>query len=270
MPIIDPNGIQLYYEELGDASKPPLLLIMGITAPGSVWYDHAKAWQKDFRCILVDNRGVGKSDKPKGPYTTAQMADDCAGLLETLNLENVSVAGVSMGGTIALKLAVRHPKLIKSLLLMCPWARCDNKAKAIFEHMMVCKARFRPEEFSHYIQLLIYSKASWDNEETVKELAEGRAADAIGDNQQPLHGLEGQAYACINHNVYDKLGSISQPTFIVGGEEDEFTPKWMAEEINAAMPNAELYLYPKSGHIFHFENLNDFNQRALNWLSAHK
>jgi pimeloyl-ACP methyl ester carboxylesterase len=266
MPIIKANGIDLYYEEKGDKNKPPLLLIMGITAPGSVWYAHAEEWEKEFRCIIVDNRGVGQSDKPKGPYSTEQMADDYASLLEHLSLEDVLVAGVSMGGTIALQLAIRHPKKVKSLVLMCPWARCDNKAKAIFQHMMKCKARFRPEEFSHYIQLLIYSKASWDNPLIYNELEEGRAADAIGDMQQPLHGLEGQAWACINHNVLNNLSSIKQPTIVFGGEEDEFTPNWMAHEIVEAMPYAELFLYPKSGHIFHFENLEDFNHRSLNWL----
>lgn len=269
MPIVKSNGINLYYEEHGSVSNPPLLLIMGITAPGSVWNAHVDDWKKEFRCILFDNRGVGKSEKPAGPYSTEQMADDCAGLLDSLNLKNVLVAGVSMGGTIALQLAIRHPAKVKSLLLMCPWARCDNTAKAIFQQMMLCKARFRPEEFSHFIQLLIYSKASWDDEKNYEELAEGRAAEAINENQQPLHGLEGQAYACINHYVLNKLASIPHPTLVIGGEEDKFTPRWMAEEIVSEMPNAELYLYPKAAHIFHFENLEDFNMRAKTWLLQH-
>lgn len=269
MAIIKSNGIDIYYEELGDASLPPLLLIMGITAPGSVWYDHAKEWSKKFRCIIVDNRGVGKSEKPAGPYTTALMADDYAGILDHLGLENVSVAGVSMGGTIALQLAIRHPNKVKSMILMCPWARCDNKAKATFELMVNCKDRFTPAQFSHFVQQLIYSKASWDDPKIAQELAEGQAAAAIDENQQPLHGLEGQAAACVNHNVLNDLPTILQDTLVIGGEDDQFTPKWMAEEIVEAMPNAELYLYPKAGHIFHFEHLKDFNQRTLNWLLAH-
>jgi pimeloyl-ACP methyl ester carboxylesterase len=266
MPIIKANGINLFYEERGIKTNPPLLLVMGITAPGFVWYAHVEEWEKQFRCIIVDNRGVGQSDKPKGPYSTEQMADDYAALLDHLNLENVCVAGVSMGGTIALQLAIRHSKKVKALLLMCPWARCDNRAKAIFHHIMTCKARFRPEEFSHYIQHLIYSRKSWDDPKIYQELAEGRDADAIGENQQPLHGLEGQAWACINHNVLDQLSFIQQPTIVFGGTEDEFTPNWMALEIVEKITNAELFLYPESGHIFHFENLEDFNQRSLTWL----
>ncbi len=268
MPLVKANGIQLFYEERGDASKPPLILVMGITAPGSVWYAHSENWEKEFRCIIVDNRGVGLSDKPAGPYTTAQMADDYAALMDVLEIAQARVVGVSMGGTIALQMAIRHPGKVKAMILMCPWARCDNTAKAIFEQMMLAKARFRPEEFSHFIQLLIFSKASWDDDEKVKELSEGRDLDAIGKNQQPLHGLEAQAYACMTHDVLTDLPKINQPTLIVGGAEDKFTPKWMAEEIHETLPNSELFLYPTAGHIFHFEHLEDFNKRAKKWLLA--
>ena len=151
MPFIKTNGINLYYEEHGKGE--PLLMIMGITAPGAVWEKHLDYWKQSFRCIIVDNRGVGQSDKPAGPYTSSMMADDCAGLLKHLGLEKVRVAGVSMGTIIAQQLAYRHPNLVKSMVLMCPWARCDNTAKDIFRHMVEIKARLKPDEFSRYIQL---------------------------------------------------------------------------------------------------------------------
>ena len=91
MPIVQTNGIDMYYAEAGDG--PPLLMIMGITAPGSVWEAHADAWKAHFRCIMPDNRGVGRSSKPGGSYTSARMADDMAGLLDALELERVRVVG---------------------------------------------------------------------------------------------------------------------------------------------------------------------------------
>lgn len=188
MPTINTNGINLYYEERG--SGDPLLLIMGITASGSVWEKHAAYWEKDFRCITVDNRGVGLSDKPPGPYTTAQMADDYAGLLEALQIREVRVVGCSMGSAIAQQLTIHYPERVRSLVLMCPWARCDNTTQAIFQHMMNCKARLRPEEFNLFIQLLIYSKYSWDNKTMFNELEEGRKHAAVEPLPQPLHGLE--------------------------------------------------------------------------------
>lgn len=269
MPFTQTNGINFYYEERGLHSATPLLMIMGITAPGTVWEPHTAFFEKKFRCIVGDNRGVGLTDKPEGEYTTAMMADDYVGLLYELKIENAHVIGCSMGSTIAQQLAIRHPDKVKSLVLMCPWARCDNTAKAIFQHLINCKAKFSPEEFSLYIQLLIYSKASWDDVKMAAELEQGRKDAYLDPNPQPLHGLEGQAAACINHSVLTELGSVSQPTLIIGGREDIFTPVWMAEEITATMPNAELFLYEKSGHAFHFENIENFNNRVTDWLLIH-
>ncbi|MFH5834429.1 alpha/beta fold hydrolase, partial [Halalkalibaculum sp. DA384] len=107
MPYAETNGIQLYYEQRG--SGEPVILIMGITAPGQVWEDHASFWEQEFRCIQVDNRGVGRSEKPEGPYTMGQMADDYAGLMDHLNISKAAVVGVSMGSPIAQQLALRHP-----------------------------------------------------------------------------------------------------------------------------------------------------------------
>ena len=266
MPFTTANGIRIYYEERGPKTAEPLLLIMGITAPGSVWEPHVAYWEQYFRCIVVDNRGVGQSDVPPGPYTTAQMADDYAGVLDKLNIAKTKVVGVSMGSTIAQQLALRHPEKVSALVLMCPWARCDNAAKGIFGHIVNCKRSFKPSQFSLYIQLLIFSKASWDNESVATELAEGRAAADLDENPQTFQGLEAQAAACINHNALADLPKITQPTFVIGGKEDIFTPEWMAQEVTNAIPNAQLFLYEKCGHAFHFEAVDDFNVRVRDWL----
>ena len=265
MPVVNTNGISMYYEERG--SGEPLLLIMGITAPGAVWEKHAAYWEKSFRCIVADNRGVGQSDKPPGPYTTAQMADDYAGLLDALGIQEARVVGCSMGSTIAQQLAIRHPEKVRSLVLMCTWARCDNTAKAIFQHMMHCKARLRPEEFSLFIQLLIYSKPSWDSDAMHAELEEGRRQTALDPQPQPLHGLEGQAAACITHDTLSRLGEIQKPALVIGGKDDVFTPSWMAEEVAEAIPNAQLHLYDNCGHAFHWERIEDFNPFVNQWLT---
>jgi pimeloyl-ACP methyl ester carboxylesterase len=267
MPLISTNGIQLHYTEQG--SGPPLLLIMGITAPGSVWAKHAEFWQQRFRCILPDNRGVGRSDKPAGPYDSGMMADDFAGLLTQLGISAAHVVGCSMGSTIAQQLALRHPAKVRSLVLMCPWARCDSYAAGIFEHMKILKARLRPEEFAQYIQLLIFSKATWDSEQDYQDLLQARRDAAIATDPQPLHGLEAQAAACVGHNVRSELGRILCPSLVIGGEADIFTPPWMAREVAAGIRGCELHLYPDAGHAFHWERLDDFNPRVLNWLLAH-
>ena len=266
MPHIETNGIKMHYTEQGDGD--PLLLIMGITAPGAVWEAHAEEWQKDFRCILGDNRGVGESDKPEGPYTSEMMADDYAGLLDELGIESARVVGCSMGSIIAQQLALRHPEKVKSAVLMCTWSRCDRYAVSVFEHMMNAKARLKPEEFMKFVQLLIFTKPFWDNDDCYQGIIDGQNDARLGAAPQPVHSMEAQASACINHDVYTNLGKIECPCLLIGGKDDIFTPAWMAEETAEAIPNSDLHLYDGAGHAFHWEKLDDFNPRVRDWLKA--
>ena len=266
MPKVESNGITMNYEVHGEGE--PVLCIMGITAPNAVWEAHVEVWSQQYQCITPDNRGVGESDKPPGEYTSAMMADDHAGLLDALGVESAHIVGCSMGSIIAQQMALRHPAKVKSLVLMCPWARCDDYAKSVFAHMEQIKAHLAPAAFMEYIQLLIFDKRSWDDPEFYESLLEGRKDASEDPNPQPLHGLAGQAAACVNHDVYADLGKISQPALVIGGENDIFTPRWMAEEIDAALPNSTLHLYPASGHAFHWENIDDFNPRVADFIKA--
>ncbi len=264
MPKIQTNGIKLYYKERGTGAA--LICIMGITAPGDVWELHIQEWEKHFRCIIVDNRGVGLSDKPTGPYSTEMMADDYAGLMDALNIEKALVVGCSMGSTIAQQLALRHPQKILGTILMCTWARCDNYAKSVFEHIKTIKARLTADEFMNYIQLLIFTKPYWDNEENRQAMITGNEEALLNINPQPLHALEAQADACINHNAFDQLKNIKSPCLIIGGKDDIFTPKWMAEETANEIPNSKLHLFDQAGHAFHWECLESFNKISTEWL----
>ncbi len=268
MPKVESNGIEINYE-LHGSSGAYVLCIMGITAPNEVWGDHVASWSQHFQCVTPDNRGVGDSDKPAGTYSSAMMADDHAGLLDQLGIDSAHIVGCSMGSIIAQQIALRHPSKVKSLVLMCPWARCDYYAKSVFRHIEVCKAHLTPADFMEWIQLLIFDKTSWDDPEFYQGMLDGRVAAAGNENPQPLHGLQGQAAACINHNTFDQLKTINAPTLIIGGENDIFTPRWMAEEIHDELPNSELYLYPQAGHGFHLENLEDFNQRVADFIKNH-
>ncbi len=266
MPHIKTNGIQMHYEERG--SGDPLILIMGITAPGALWEVHAEHWEQNYRCIMVDNRGIGKTDKPEGDYSSSMMADDYAGLMDALGIESAKVVGVSMGSIIAQQLCLRHSEKVKSAVLMCPWARCDEYAKSIFNHIEATFAHLTPVQFMEWIQLLIFAKPFWDNPDGYAGLLEGRTGFGIAPEPQPLVGLVGQSAACKSHNMISELGNISQKCLVIGGKDDIFTPLWMAEEVAGGIPECDTYFYDDAGHAFHFEYTEDFNQRVLDWLNA--
>src|SRR5208283_3232592 len=116
MSIVETNGIKMACQERGQGD--PLILIMGLGAPGSVWEEHVKEYEKYFHCYLLDNRGAGDSDKPAGPYSTRMMAEDVAGLMNALSIPSARVAGISMGSAIAQELALAHPDKVRSLVLV--------------------------------------------------------------------------------------------------------------------------------------------------------
>ncbi len=257
----------MYYEERGEGE--PLIMIMGITANGAVWDAHASDWSEEYRCIMPDNRGVGLSDKPAGDYSSEMMADDYAGLMDALGIEKARIVGVSMGSIIAQQLCLRHPEKVQSAVLMCPWAKCDNYAISTFNHMEHCKEYLDNKQFMEWIQLLIFTKPHWDNEENHAGMIEGRADYDTNPTPQPNHGLKGQSAACKNHDVVDQLGNIKAPCLVIGGKNDIFTPLWMGEQVAAGIPNCDTHFYDGAGHAFHWEVMDDFNPRVRKWLGEH-
>ena len=113
--IVPVNGINMYYETHGEGE--PLLLIEGLGYSSWMWYKQIPELSKEYRVIVYDNRGVGRSAKPDSEYTIELMADDAASLLTALGVESAHVLGVSMGGYIAQELALRHPEKVRSLIL---------------------------------------------------------------------------------------------------------------------------------------------------------
>jgi pimeloyl-ACP methyl ester carboxylesterase len=267
MPHVTTNGIQMFYEERG--SGEPLICIMGVTAPGGVWDAHAAEWSKHFRCILGDNRGVGLTDKPEGPYTTAMMADDYAGLMDQLGIKQARVVGCSLGSVVAQQLALRHPEKVKSMILMCTWARQDRFGLYTWQHLMKCKSTMRPEDFMHYVQMLIFTKPWFDNDDCWNNMQGGLKEAATNAAPQPVHAMEAQSAAAMTHNTISELKNVKCPTLVIGGKNDTFTPRWMGEEVAAAIPGADLHLYDDAGHAFHWEQLADFNPRSTEWLLNH-
>ena len=117
MPITTANGIDLYYEIHGEGE--PLLLIMGLSLSSKSWFRTIPALSKQYKVIVFDNRGVGLSGKPNSPYSIELMADDAKAVLDAAGVESAHIYGISMGGMIAQRLALKYPERIRSLILGC-------------------------------------------------------------------------------------------------------------------------------------------------------
>jgi pimeloyl-ACP methyl ester carboxylesterase len=263
MPSILSDGIQIHYEERG--SGPPLILLMGLGAPGSLWADHAAVYEQHFRCYLIDNRGAGESDQPPGLYTTRMMAEDTAQVMQSLGIEQARVAGLSMGSAIAQELALAHPNLVRSLVLISSWARCDPYTQAVFDHFKKMRALATPADFVQLLQLWIASPAYYA--ENLAKLVQDQQNAA--DGYMPLHAFAAQCDACSTHNSLDRLAAISAPSLLTVGEVDIFTPMRLSAEMHTRMPGSKLLIFDGCGHIHHWEDLERFNDQTLQFLLEH-
>src|SRR3954470_17870649 len=124
-----PDGVRLSYERHGDAGDP-LLLVMGLGSPLEFWEFQTPVLARTHRVCIYDNRGVGKSDKPAGPYDVRTLAKDAVAVMDACGFARAHVVGLSMGGMIAQELAIRHSDRVGALVLAATYAKPDDRVKA--------------------------------------------------------------------------------------------------------------------------------------------
>jgi pimeloyl-ACP methyl ester carboxylesterase len=262
MPLVKSNGTEIYFEERGEGE--PLVLIMGLGADGSLWEEHVKAYEKHFRCILMDNRGAGRSGKPVGPYSTLMMADDAIGVMDALKIQNAHISGISMGGAIAQEIALKCPERVRSITLVSTWSKCDAYTSRIFEMFKSLIQTSDPVAFGRMLQLWIFSARYHENH--MDDLLRREGQNLSSPYPMPVHAFMAQCDACISHDTLDRLDSIKIPALIAVGDEDIFTPIHFSQDIVKKIRNSELYMIKGSGHTHHWEKLDEFNKKTLSFM----
>jgi 3-oxoadipate enol-lactonase len=113
MPVVQANGIEVYYEVQGEGE--PLVLIPYLAADQACYAFQVAEYATEFTCFTVDLRGAGLSGKPEGSYTTELFADDVAAFMQAAGLDSAHIAGLSLGAATGMQLAARHPARVRSL-----------------------------------------------------------------------------------------------------------------------------------------------------------
>ncbi len=256
---------KIVYQIRGEGE--PLVLLMGFGADGNVWEKHVVEYEKHFKCILIDNRGVGKSDQPKGSYSTKMMANDTVAVMNHAGIQNARVAGISMGGAIAQELALNYPDKVRCLLLVSTWPKFNNYATTVYENLKKLRVTSKPEEFMELLQLWIYAPPFYDK--GLSDLKDGQMATVLHSNPQSREGFEGQLDACIRHDSQSRLSDIKAPTLITVGDMDIFTPPAFSQVLHDGIKNSKYVSFPKGGHVHHWEDLSRFNQISMEFLLNH-
>jgi pimeloyl-ACP methyl ester carboxylesterase len=239
------DGVRLAYEEAG--SGVPLLFVQGLGYDRNGFGPLPRLLADDFRVLRFDNRGVGDSDVPAGPYSVAQMADDAVEVLDAAGIERAHVLGVSLGGYIAQELAVAHPERVDKLVLVSTAPGGPNQypmpARGIDAF-----ARFPLMEREAGLRLMVENSlgdhAVRERPELVEEVYAYRLERA-----PTLAGWQAQAIAGASFDVYDRLGAVTAPTLVIHGTADTVVDPRNAELLAERIPRARVHLIPDRGHL---------------------
>ncbi len=261
---VDSNGCQIYFQIRGEGS--PLVLLMGFGADGDVWEKHVAVYEQHFKCIVLDNRGVGKSGQPQGPYTTEMMAEDTIAVMDHLDISTAQVAGISMGGAIAQSLALNHPDRVSSLCLISTWPVFNNYAKTVYENLKKLRRVAAPDDFMELLQLWIFAPPYYVDH--LADLQDDQQGAVQNTNPQTQSGFDGQLDACIHHNAVPRLHEIKVPTLITIGMMDIFTPPAFSDILHEKITGSLIERFPTGGHVHHWEDLERFNQVTLDFLKG--
>jgi pimeloyl-ACP methyl ester carboxylesterase len=244
---VQANGIDLYYECSG--AGPRLLFLNGSGSSIATSELLIKLFTSDFEVVAHDQRGLGESEIPPGPYTMADYAADAAALLDHVGWETTRVVGVSFGGMVAQELAVTWPERVERLVLSCT---SPGGAAGASYPLHTLEAMTADERARVQIQLLDTRfdrewLASHPNDRGLVEMMAARRN--VAKTQEQSRGEAEQLRARAGLDVGDRLHRITCPTLVAAGRYDGIAPFANSEAIAQRVPNAELRIY-EGGHAF--------------------
>jgi pimeloyl-ACP methyl ester carboxylesterase len=258
------GDIEIYYEVHGDGPQT-LVMIHGATLHSGVFREQTPEFAREFRTVLFDNRGAGRTDQPDEPYTMRQLADDTARLMNVLQIGRAAVLGVSMGGMIAQELAIDHPERLSCLILACTHFGGKGAIQPPPEMQAAMAAGSTATAEQRQLQL----KAAFSDEtleqrpEVVAKVNEIRAVHPM-----PPFALKRRMQALTGHDTADRLQAITIPTMVLTGREDRLVAPGNARLIAERIPNAMLKELP-GGHVFFIEHPELSNPLVIDFIKAH-
>ena len=235
--------LDMWVERQG--AGPDVLLIAGLGDPAEAWQSQLDGLADRYRLTAYDNRGMGRTPLPAEPFSVATMADDAAALLPALDIPAAHVAGFSGGSAIAQELALRHPGLVRSLVLTSTWARSDAFFRAAVKFW-----RWLPEAapseraFLEAFYLWIYTPRAHEDG-TVDKIIE----DVLAFPHQPsAEAIQRSIDAFVAHDTTSRLSRIAVPTLVLAGGLDMITPPRYGRAVADAIPGARFEVLADEAH----------------------
>ena len=252
----------LYWEEHGPADGPPVLLSPGLGGSAAYWTPNLAALAEQYRVILYDHRGTGRSDRALQPdLDVDDMADDLLALLDGLGLDRVRLVGHAAGGLIGLAIALRHPERLASLVVINGFARPDPHFVRCMETRLALLEHSGVVPFVRAQPLFLYPARwiaqHWDRLEAAEA---GHIAEFQG-----AANVEARIGALARFDISGRLGEIETPVLLIAAEDDMLVPDLCSERLEQGLPHARLERM-RGGHACNVTAPDEFNRHLLEFM----
>jgi pimeloyl-ACP methyl ester carboxylesterase len=255
-------GVRLAYELRG--SGEPVLLVHGLGYARWGWEPVAPPLAEDFLVVLFDNRGIGESDVPAGPYAVAELARDACAVLDAAGIERAHVVGTSLGGMVAQELALSHPERVERLVLACTTpggARAHPMPARTVALMLEAPTLPLERALRRFVENALSPRTVSERPELVERIYGFRLASPLDPD-----GWQAQAAAGASFDRLARLGEIRAPTLVVTGTDDNVVDPRNSDLLAQRIPDARLERVPDSGHLFFWEQPERFHELVREFL----
>jgi len=258
------NGTELYCEDTGGDGEP-IIFSHGLLLDTCLFSPQVEALKATYRCISYDHRGQGRSADVSEPLIDMDtLCDDVIALIEKLDLGPVHFCGLSMGGFVAMRLAARHPHLVRSLILCSTSADPEtNENKKTYKVLNFFAKWFGPKYVVSAVVPIMYAKSALNDPKRKEQVKEWR--EQLGRNRRSIwRAVNGIIY---RKSVYHELEKITAPTLVMVGEEDVVaTVPAKAVRLANAIRGAKLVRVPRAGHSLTIEQPEAANREISHFL----
>lgn len=248
------GDISINREVVGEGTA--LVLIHGLGSDLTIWREDVAVFARYHRVLAVDVRGFGESDKPAGPYSPAMLAADVAGLLQAEGFERAHVAGISMGGVIAQRLALDFPHRVRSLVLISTSSEVGERAVASWQRL------------ADLIEERGFDERSADASRAFSEAFAAAHPEVVADLGRRNAASDPRSYAAAARAVGDyrwtaDLARVDVPVLILQGLDDRLTPPGGSVKMQRTLPRARLLMVSAAGHNLPLEQPELFRSALL-------
>ena len=266
MPKVRANNITINYDQQGTGE--PLILIPYLAADHACYAFQVAEYAKHFTCISLDLRGTGESDKPEGAYSTENLADDVAAFMQAVGIKKTHITGLSLGAATGMWFAAKYPDKVQSLSLHSGWPKTDPFIKTVVEGWQVVAKAL--QSVPEMVILAIFPWCFTPELYAAKpDYIQALAGFVRSRPAQPVAAFLQQSNAVIAHDAAAQLSRITAPTQITFGRHDLATSTRFADQLGGNIRNSELLIFEGCAHAPLYEQVEEFNQKTLQFLQRH-